>query len=129
MSVKKYQVGFGKPPKEHQFRPGQSGNPKGRPKDARNLATDLKEELEEKIVVTEGGRQKEMSKQRAMVKTLVAKALKGDTRAAQTLITLKLGVEQAESDRPGEEILPADDKALLEQFFAHRAAQSPKEEP
>ena len=128
MSVKKYQVGFGRPPKEHQFKPGRSGNPKGRPKGVKNLTTDLKEELEEKIVVTEGGKQKELTKQRAMVKTLVAKALKGDTRAAQALITLKLGVEQAESDRPGEEILPAEDSALLEQFLAHRAAQPPKEE-
>jgi len=27
-----YKVGWGKPPKEHQWKPGQSGNPKGSPK-------------------------------------------------------------------------------------------------
>lgn len=32
-----YEVGFGKPPKEHQFKPGQSGNPAGSPKPRTNL--------------------------------------------------------------------------------------------
>ena len=52
-----YEVGHGKPPKHTQFKPGESGNPKGRPKGTKNLATDLSEELAEMIVVNEGGRQ------------------------------------------------------------------------
>jgi hypothetical protein len=31
------EVGFGRPPKQHQFKPGQSGNPKGRPPKPRYL--------------------------------------------------------------------------------------------
>ena len=38
-------VGYKQPPKHTQFKPGQSGNPKGRPKGTQNLATDLAEEL------------------------------------------------------------------------------------
>lgn len=76
-----YEVGYRKPPKHTQFKPGQSGNPRGRPKGTKNLKTDLREELDEQIVVREGGRAQRVSKQRAMVKTIMARALKGDVRA------------------------------------------------
>ena len=36
-SPDRYKVGYGKPPVHHRFRPGQSGNPHGRPRKARNL--------------------------------------------------------------------------------------------
>ena len=46
-SDQEYKVGPGSPPKEYQFKPGQSGNPKGRPKGARNrLGTQFLEALE-----------------------------------------------------------------------------------
>ncbi len=50
-----YDVGYGKPPQHTRFRKGQSGNPTGRPKGARNLKTELLEELQEQILVREGG--------------------------------------------------------------------------
>jgi hypothetical protein len=63
-----YPVGYGKPPKHTQFKPGKSGNPQGRPKGTKNLKTDLAEELCEKILVHEGGQARKLSKQRALVK-------------------------------------------------------------
>ena len=57
-----YEVGYKKPPKDTQFKPGQSGNPLGRPKGTKNLKTDLMEELGQKIVVREGDRPLEVSK-------------------------------------------------------------------
>ena len=83
-----YQVGRGKPPLATRFKKGQSGNPKGRPRGTKNLKTDLMEELRETIVVREGDRTVRMSKQRAMIKTVMNKSLKGDPRAILTLIRL-----------------------------------------
>ena len=84
-------VGYGKPPEATRFKPGKSGNPKGRPKGSLNLATDLSAELGEQITVREGGRQHRISKQRALVKSLMAKALQGDVRAFGQLIGDSVG--------------------------------------
>lgn len=53
-----YEVGYKKPPKGSQFKKGQSGNPKGRPKGSRNVANIYQDLLEEELNVTEGGVQK-----------------------------------------------------------------------
>jgi uncharacterized protein DUF5681 len=83
-----YEVGWGKPPISTRFMKGQSGNPKGRPRGTKNPKTDLMEELREIIVVREGDRTVRMSKQRAMIKTVMNKSLKGDARAIITLIRM-----------------------------------------
>jgi hypothetical protein len=86
--VANYKVGYRRPPKATQFKRGKSGNPKGRPKGSRNLATDLAAELGEPITVREEGRQRRVSKQRALIKSLMAKSLQGDVRAAAALLSL-----------------------------------------
>ena len=47
-------AGYCKPPKKHRFKKGKSGNPKGRPKNAKGLKTDLKEELASQMTVKIG---------------------------------------------------------------------------
>ncbi len=123
-------VGFGKPPKHTQFKPGQSGNPKGRPKGTKNLKTDLEEELRELITVREGGNQKIVSKQRAMLKSLTAKAVHGDSRAAAIVIDMMyrlLHEDDAEDTSRGPS---PDDKAVLEAFEKRvlQKAESPPED-
>src|SRR5262249_42455656 len=78
MGMTGYKIGYGKPPKGTQFKKGTSGNPKGRPKGSLNLSTDLAAELSEQITLREGGRSRRVSKQRALIKSLLSKALQGD---------------------------------------------------
>lgn len=83
-----YDVGYGKPPKEHQFQPGQSGNPKGRPKGAKNLATIFREALDTSVSIRTGETVHTMSKRRAMIEVAINRALKGDMRALDTVFKL-----------------------------------------
>jgi hypothetical protein len=84
----RYKVGYGRPPRAKQFKPGKSGNPKGRPKGSLNLVNDLAAELSEQIAVREGGRTRRISKQRALIKSLLAKGIQGEVRAAAAVLAL-----------------------------------------
>lgn len=76
----------GRPPRQGRFRPGHSGNPNGRPKGMLNVATLLTAELQRPVTLTEGGRTRRVPKAAAMVASQVNKALKGDTRAFNTVL-------------------------------------------
>jgi uncharacterized protein DUF5681 len=82
------QVGYGKPPKSTRFKPGQSGNPSGRPKAPRSLARELLEEMYETVTVGEGEARETISKQRSVLRSLTAKAMEGDTKAIAMLMDL-----------------------------------------
>ena len=105
-------VGYKKPPREHQFRPGQSGNPSGRPKGARNFKTELREELSELVTVRDGDREIEVSKQRALIKSLVAAAIDGNQRAAASVLAMCVRMlADAEDD---EAIESVEDRDIVE---------------
>ena len=122
MSDKKtYDVGYKRPPQHTRFQPGQSGNPKGRAAGTLNLKHDLEQELSERIPIREGDRSLRVSKQRALLKAMLSKALKGDTRAASILLQLiaKILVPEAgvaDIDAPVTDA----DIAILEDYVARR---------
>ncbi len=112
-----YEVGYGKPPRHTRFQPGCSGNPRGRPKGTRNLKTDLMEELGEKILVREGERSRRVSKQRAVVKTLVMRTLKGDGRSASLLTSMMMRLLDTGEGAPEvTETLHDDEREILQAF-------------
>ena len=113
-----YKVGYCRPPKHTRFKPSQSGNTEGRRKGVKNLKTDLMEELAQPIMLREGDRQVRITKQRAMVKSLMAKAIKGDPRAIAKACELLLQFIGADEESRGMAQLSADDEAILADFLA-----------
>lgn len=95
-STDESRVGYGRPPMETRFKEGLSGNPRGRPKGARNFASVVAATLGERLVVTENGRRKRITKLEAAVKQLVNRAAGGEARSIQVLI----GLVQACEARP-----------------------------
>ena len=51
-------VGYGNPPGKSRFKPGQSGNPKGRPKQSGNIALEILAELRQPVTVGENGQER-----------------------------------------------------------------------
>lgn len=122
-----YEVGYGRPPKQSRFQPGQSGNPGGRPKGAKGFNASVKRELEAKITVSEGGTQKVISKGEAVAKRLMEKALKGDMPAIRAIAEhdrsfaerLEVETRQAAAKALTEDIAPGEGDIL--QYFAAEA--------
>jgi hypothetical protein len=115
-------IGYKHPPQEHQFRRGQSGNPDGRPKGARNFKSELREELSELIRVREGDREIEVSKQRALAKRLVASAIEGNERASATLLGLCV---RAFADADDDDAVEApEDREIVEAFSKRKKRRS-----
>jgi hypothetical protein len=112
---KDYEVGYGKPPKEHRFKPGRSGNPKGRPKGSRNIKDIFKEELNSRVIVTENGRTRSMTKAAVAIRRLIDKALHGDHKSIATVLALDARWSDYAAETLSPEELGEFDAMLLEQ--------------
>ena len=102
------QVGYGRPPVATRFQPGLSGNPRGRPKGARNLSSVIASTLNEKVPVTENGRHRKITKLEAAVKQLVNRAASGEARATQLLFALIAADEAKPPELRNEKFAEAD---------------------
>jgi hypothetical protein len=91
-----YEIGYGKPPKHIQFKKGQSGNPKGRPKKPKNLAALILKTFGDKVIVKGPGGLHSMTKLEAALVQLANKALGGDLMALREVIRLREKVQEQE---------------------------------
>ena len=104
-------VGYGQPPVDHQFKKGQSGNPKGRPKQKKTSSEILKDLLDAEVGV-DG---KQSSIRELVLKGVIKDALRGKPHALKFLIPLMLTEEIQEDFDPR-----TDDLEVLEKYHNTR---------
>ena len=113
-----YRVGYGRPPLDTRFKRGQSGNPKGRPPGAKNLASLLNEALNELVIIKEDGGRKRISKRKAAFKQLVNEAAKGNWRALKLLVDILQDIEQRTEPQTEQSSFGFADEKVIEQLKA-----------
>jgi hypothetical protein len=101
-----YTVGYKKPPEHSRFKPGQSGNRKGRPRGSskEHILSKLDRELQRKIIIQENGKTLKVTKLEAYLKRVVNGAINNDPKSSNALA----------------KILP-----LLERFHGRKGALHP----
>jgi hypothetical protein len=123
---KAHRVGPGRPPKEHQFKPGQSGNPKGAKRKAPSLILDLKKIFErafnQTTKVTQGDQEQVITMWAAGMQRLSVQFAKGDRHARRDAfwIAEKLGSEFLTPRKAFDGILAKDHQAILDAYVARQ---------
>jgi hypothetical protein len=113
-----YKVGPKRPPREHQFKKGQSGNPRGRPKGSLSKAT-LRAAyaaafLDATVPILVGGQRHEINALEALLKGLMQSGLKGDLKATLAVLDRLERFASNEPDAIASEELPEEDAAILQ---------------
>ena len=95
MSENNEKVGYKNPPKSTQYKPGQSGNPKGRPKGCKiikpeSVGAALKFEMEDEMLARENGKKRKVSKLQAWIRKLYIDSMNGDKVSTRILKDLML---------------------------------------
>ena len=110
-------VGYGRPPKATQFKKGESGNPKGRPKGSRPVGAILQDILGQKIAVTENGKTRRILVLEVMLRRLANDAMRSDPRAMKLLLFLIDRYAESPEVGPHLEEMLAEDREILMHFL------------
>jgi hypothetical protein len=119
-------VGYRRPPKQHQFKPGQSGNPKGRPKGTPTLQEVMVREAAKHVKLKQGDKIIVVPKLEALARRVFNKALEGDLAAARMIFQLAGGPAEPATAESAESFALPDDNAIQRMLrrFDHLNPQS-----
>jgi hypothetical protein len=124
-------VGYRRPPVASRFKPGQSGNPRGRPKGKRTVGAILQEVMNRKIAITENGKTRRVSALEGMLHRMRSDALPGDKAALKLLLPLyERYADTMESAQQTDQLL-REDREILARYghlFTQQAAEETLQE-
>jgi hypothetical protein len=106
-------VGYCRPPREHQFKPGRSGNPPGRPKGRKNEDTILQDLFNRKISIRESGRVRRITMLEALLLKFFDDALKGNPKSAAFLLNRFNGAREPDAANTD---VTLDDREIIADF-------------
>lgn len=112
-----YAVGYRRPPKHSIWKPGQSGNPRGRKKGSRSAAVIFRSVLGRKVTIQEGGKTRRVPLMEAVFIRLAQDALKGNPKAIALLIKLAQTFSTSD-DTVDQHALTSQDEKLLSNYIA-----------
>jgi len=113
-----YEIGYGRPPPATRFQPGQSGNPRGRPRGMRPIGHVLQQALNRRVVVNENGRERRIRLQDAIIQGLVNDAARRNHNALRLLFSLLERYGQNSQTALDLGALTADDSAIIERYVS-----------
>ena len=115
-----YTVGYGRPPVHSRFKPGRSGNPKGKEKGSKGLKAVVATVFNEKISVRTPRGVRKVTKIEALVQKLMNEALTGDGKAVQQIVRLAKDAglaDVAEAIEAATHQLAAEDQQILDRYL------------
>jgi hypothetical protein len=129
MSQNDGRIGYRRPPKHTQFKPGQSGNPQGRKPLFASFEADLLDELNAEISIREKGGELKISKQRAVINALVTAAISGNVRASSALLAIVARASPPRAEHDPESTAEADDQLVRSFERRQRRARTSESTP
>jgi hypothetical protein len=116
-----YEVGYGRPPKKTRWKPGHSGNRRGRPKGAKGIKAIVNELFNRRITVRDGQGVRTISALEGMMLRFLERAMNGDPKAAAFLI--ELYDEQPVMQAAAAPVPTASARRNVEEFLATKYRQ------
>jgi hypothetical protein len=123
-----YEVGYARPPASGRFKPGDVGNPKGRPKKKKTVGQIIEDGMMKRITLEENGRSRKVTVQELILLNVMRSAARGDLAAVRVLFAMKERYQDSSATILNPSDLEAEDRKIIEEHLAELRRREPQSE-